>query len=175
MLKKIAIVLVVIVAAVLGYAATRPDTFSVERSAVIKAPPERIHALINDFQRWKVWSPWEARDPAMKRSYAGPPAGKGSVYAWEGNREVGSGRMEILESAAGRILIQLDFFTPFEGHNQAIFTLTPQDGGTRVSWTMTGPSPFIGKLMHVFIDMDAMIGKDFEAGLAKMKAIAEKT
>jgi uncharacterized protein YndB with AHSA1/START domain len=175
MLKKIAVVLVVLIAAVLIFAATRPDTFSVQRSATIKAPPEKVFALINDFHSWPAWSPWEKLDPAMQRTHSGAAAGKGAAYAWLGNSKVGEGRMEILESApSSKVSIKLDFIQPFEGHNIADFTLAPQGDSTQVTWVMNGPAPFITKLMGVFVSMDSMIGKDFEAGLANMKTAAEK-
>ena len=175
MIKKILIVLVVVVVAILGYAATRPDTFSVQRSASIKAPPEKIFPLIDDFHRWGVWSPWEKLDPEIKRTYSGPAAGKGSGYAWQGNSKVGEGRMEILDDPApSKVVIKLDFIKPFEGHNIATFLLVPKGDVTDVTWTMDGPSPFVAKLMGVFMNMDKMIGNDFENGLANMKAAAEK-
>jgi hypothetical protein len=178
MLKIIAVIavgVVVVLAAGLVYAATRPDTFRVERALSIKAPPEKIFVLVNDFHRWGAWSPYETKDPAMKRSYSGAPSGKGAVYAWDGNKNVGSGRMEILDSSApSKIVIKLDFFTPFEGHNSAEFTMLPQGDATNVTWLMHGPSPFMGKIMHVFINMDRMIGKDFEIGLANLKRLTEK-
>jgi hypothetical protein len=176
MLETIAIILailVVIVVAVLGYAATKPNTISYARSARINAPPERITALISDFKKWIVWSPWEKRDPNLKRTYSGSASGVGAVYAWEGNKNVGSGRMEILESTPTKIRIKLDFITPFKANNIAEFTFTPQGGATDVHWVMTGPNLFIGKVMSTFINFDKMIGKDFEAGLADMKAAAE--
>jgi uncharacterized protein YndB with AHSA1/START domain len=175
MLKKIALVIVVLIAAVLVYAATRPDSFSVQRSVTIQAPPEKVFAQINDFHAWQAWSPWEKRDPAMQRTYSGATAGQGAVYAWKGNSQVGAGRMEIIESVpSSKVGIKLDFIEPFEGHNMADFTLQPAGGATQVTWVMHGPSPFISKLMGVFVSMDSMIGKDFEAGLANLKAAAEK-
>jgi len=171
----IAIVLAIAIAAVLILAASKPATFSVERAIGIKAPPERIFPLINDFHQWVSWSPYENKDPAMKRSYSGPDSGKGAVYGWEGNGNVGSGRMEILDaSVPSKILIKLDFFKPFEGHNTAEFTMLPQGDATHLSWVMRGPAPFISKLMQVFINLDHMIGKDFEAGLANLKKLTEK-
>jgi carbon monoxide dehydrogenase subunit G len=166
-------VLIVIVVALLGYAATKPNTIRYTRSARISAPPERITALITDFRKWPVWSPWEKRDPNLKRTYSGSSSGVGAVYAWEGNKNVGSGRMEILESTPKNIRIQLDFITPFKANNTADFTFTPQGSATNVDWVMTGENRFIGKVMSVFMDFDKMIGKDFEAGLAAMKAAAE--
>jgi len=175
MLKKIAIAVVVVIAGILGFAATRPDSFSVQRTTSIHAPPDQVFAMINDFHRWGEWSPWEKLDPEMKRTFTGPPAGPGTVYEWTGNSQVGAGRMEILKAApASKVDIKLDFIKPFEGHNVAEFTLTPQGENTEVVWVMHGPAPFVTKLMGVFVSMDSMIGKDFEAGLANMKAAAEK-
>ena len=174
MIKIILIVVAVALVALLIYAAMRPDAFRVERSAVIQAPPEKVFALIDDFRRWTAWSPWEKVDPQLKRTYSGAASGKGAAYAWEGNKNVGSGRMEITESAApAKIVIKLDFITPFEGHNTAEFSLTPGPQGTNVTWALFGPSPYISKLMGVFINMDRMIGGQFELGLATMKTVAE--
>ena len=174
MLKKIGLVLVALVAALLLFAATRPNSFSVERRIVIQAPPEKIQPLIADFHRWADWSPWEGLDPAMKRTFGGPPAGVGATYGWQGNKDVGSGRMEVKAAAPDKVSIQLDFIEPFEGHNTTDFVLARGEGGTDVRWVMSGPAPFVTKLMGVFVSMDSMIGKDFEAGLANMKAAAEK-
>jgi hypothetical protein len=175
MFRKIAIVVVVLVAGVLAIAATKPDTFRVERSVSIQAPPEKIFPLIDDFHNWGAWSPWENRDPAMKRTHSGAARGKGAAYAWEGNNAVGSGRMTIAESSPpSKVTIDLDFLKPFEAHNVADFTLTPEGGATTVTWAMHGPSPFFSKVMQVFLSMDSMVGKDFEAGLANLKAAAEK-
>jgi uncharacterized protein YndB with AHSA1/START domain len=175
MFKTIAIVVVALIAVLLAYAATKPDTFRVERSASIKAPPEKIFALLNDFHRWDAWSPWEKKDPAMKRTFGAATSGKGAAYAWEGNGDVGQGRMEIAESAPpSRVAIKLDFLKPFETHNLVEFTLEPKGDSTSVTWAMQGPAPYISKLMQVFVNMDSMIGKDFETGLGNLKAIAEK-
>jgi uncharacterized protein YndB with AHSA1/START domain len=178
MLKIIAIIAVVFaiaIAAVLILAATKPDRFSVRREITVRAPAEKIFPLISDFHQWVAWSPYEHRDPALKRSYSGADSGKGAVYGWEGNNDVGSGRMEILESApASKIVIQLDFFKPFEAHNTAEFTMLPQGDGTHVTWLMHGPAPFMNKLMQVFMNLDKMIGKDFEAGLVNLKNVTEK-
>lgn len=173
MLKKIALGLVVAVAALLLFALTRPDSFRVERRTVIQAEAARIQPLIADFHRWADWSPWEKLDPAMRRDFGGPASGTGATYAWQGNKDVGSGRMAIREATPLRVAIQLDFIEPFEGHNLTEFTLTPQAGGTEVLWAMSGPMPYVSKLMSVFVSMDALIGKDFEKGLAQMKAAAE--
>ncbi len=175
MIKTIAVAIAVLIAAILAFAATKPDTFRVERAAEIKAPPEKIFALINDFHQWPAWSPWEKMDPAMRRTHSGAASGKGAVYEWEGNSKVGQGRMEITDAAApSKLIIKLDFLKPFEGHNNAEYTLQTKGDTTRLTWAMYGPSPFVSKVMQVFVSMDSMIGKDFEAGLANLKAIAEK-
>jgi uncharacterized protein YndB with AHSA1/START domain len=171
----IAVVLAIAIAVVLILAAAKPDTFSVQRGATMKAPPEKIFSLINDFHQWGKWSPWENRDPAMTRSFSGAESGQGAVYAWEGNKNVGSGRMEILDaSTPSKIIIKLDFLKPFEAHNMAEFTMLPQGDTTSVNWVMHGPAPFMSKMMQVFMNMDKMIGKDFEIGLANLKGLAER-
>jgi uncharacterized protein YndB with AHSA1/START domain len=171
----IAVILAVAIAAVLVLAATKPDRLRVQRSIDIKAPPERIFPLIADFHQWLNWSPYEQKDPAMKRTYEDAANGKGAIYAWDGNKNVGSGRMEILEeSAPQRVVIKLDFFTPFEGHNTAEFTMLPQGDGTHVTWLMHGPARFMTKVIQLFMNLDNMIGKDFEAGLANLKKLTEK-
>jgi hypothetical protein len=171
----IAVALAIAIAVVLILAATKPNTLRVQRAISVKAPADRIFPLINDFHQWRTWSPYENKDPAMKRSYDGADSGKGAVYAWEGNNNVGSGRMEILEaSVPSMIKIKLDFFKPFEGHNTAEFTMLPQGDVTNLTWTMVGPAVFMSKLMRVFINLDRMIGRDFEVGLANLKKLAEK-
>jgi len=171
----IAAVIVVIVAGILIYAASRPDTFRVQRSASIKAPPDKIFPLINDLHAWNAWSPYEKKDPAMKRTFSGAPNGKGAVYEWDGDKNVGKGRMEIIEATPpAKILIKLDFFKPFEGHNTAEFTMEPKGDNTVVTWAMYGPSALMMKVMGIFMNMDNMIGNDFAVGLANLKAIAEK-
>src|SRR3982074_2377406 len=171
----IAIVLAIPVAIVLILAARKPDTFTVRRATTVKAAPEKIFPLINDFHQWGTWSPYEGKDPAMKRTYSGAESGKGAVYAWEGDKNVGSGRMEILDSSVpSKIVIKLDFFAPFEGHNTAEFTMLPQGDVTNVTWLMHGPVPFMAKIMHVLMNIDRMVGKDFEIGLANLKRLTEK-
>lgn len=174
MLKKFGLVLVGLLAALLLFAATRPGSFSVERRIVVQAPADKIQPFITDFRRWPAWSPWEKIDPAMQRTLGGAPAGVGATYAWQGNQEVGSGRMEVLSDTPGKVRIQLDFIAPFEGHNITDFVFTPSGSGTEVRWVMSGPATFVTKLMGVFVSMDAMIGKDFEKGLAQLKAAAEQ-
>ncbi|WAG80465.1 SRPBCC family protein [Metapseudomonas furukawaii] len=175
MFKASLAIIVVAILGVLGYAAISPDHFRIERTASIAAPPEKVFPLINDFQQWPAWSPWEKIDPTLKRSYSGPQAGVGAVYAWQGNNEVGTGRMEITGSEpASRVEIKLDFQMPFEAHNTAEFILSPENGGTRLTWTMYGPSPYTHRLMQVFFDMDDMVGSRFDQGLANLKAAAEQ-
>ena len=167
-------VLVVAIAIVLILAAIKPGRFSVRRDIVVRAPAEKIFPLIADFHQWGSWSPYENKDPVMKRTYAGTANGKGAVYAWEGNKNVGSGRMEITDAPApSKVVIKLDFLVPFEAHNTAEFTMLPQGDGTKLSWLMHGPAPFISKLMQVFMNIDKMVGKDFEVGLANLKKLAE--
>jgi hypothetical protein len=178
-LVVIAVTLALIIALVLILAAGKPDTFRIERAAMVNAPADRIFALISDFHQWLNWSPWEGRDPALKRTYSGAERGKGAIYAWDGNKSVGSGRMEILEASPpsnspSKVVVKLDFLKPFEAHNTAEFTMLPQGGATDVTWVMHGPAPFMSKVMQVFMNMDRMIGKDFEAGLANLKTITEK-
>jgi len=175
----VAVVLAVAIAIVLILAVAKPDSFSVQRSISVQAKPETIFLWINDFHQWKSWSPYENKDPAMKCSYGGAASGKGAVYGWEGNKNVGSGRMEILDATMpSKIVIKLDFFTPFEGHNTAEFTMLPQgdatNATTNVTWLMHGPAPFMSRVMQVFINLDHMIGKDFEVGLVNLKNLAEK-
>ena len=171
----VAVVLAVAIAIILVLAMAKPDTLTVQRATVVKAPPEKIFPLIDDFHQWSSWSPYERKDPAMKRSFSGANSGKGAVYGWEGNKDVGSGRMEITDtSVPAKIVIKLDFFSPFEGHNVAEFTMLPQDGGTHLTWTMRGPAPFMSKVMQVFMNLDTMIGRDFEVGLANLKNLTEK-
>jgi Polyketide cyclase / dehydrase and lipid transport len=175
MFKTIAAIIAVLVAALLVYIVMQPDTFRVERSISIKAPPEKIFAQINGFHQWEAWSPWEKIDPSVKRSYSGADSGKGAVYGWQGNKDVGKGRMEIVESTpSSNILIKIDFMEPFEGHDMVQFTLQPQGDATKVTQAMYGPNPFISKVMSLFFSMDKMVGQKYEEGLASLKSIAEK-
>ena len=179
MLKTIALIVVVVllIAAVgiVAMAAAKPDSFRVQRSITIKAPPTRIYALINDFKAWPKWSPYENRDPNMQRKLSGTDSGQGAIYEWNGDKNVGQGRMEILESTApAKIVIKLDFLKPFEAHNTATFTMVPNGDTTEVTWAMDGPSPFISKVMSIFMNFDKLIGTDFVAGLANLKRITEQ-
>ena len=176
LLGWIAAVIVVVVAGVLIYAATQPDSFRVQRSASIKAPPDKVFAMINDLKAWAGWSPYEKKDPAMKRTFGAITAGKGATYAWQGDSNVGEGRMEIVESAPpNKVVIKLDFLKPFEAHNTAEFTLEPKGEGTLVTWAIYGPSAYVTKVMGLLFNIDTMIGRDFEAGLADLKTAAEKS
>jgi uncharacterized protein YndB with AHSA1/START domain len=174
MLKIIVIVAVVAVVAVLVYASTRPDTFEIRRSTSIKAPPEKIFPYLNDFRQAMAWSPYEKKDPAMKRSFSGPASGKGSIYEFEGNKEVGAGRIEILDAVPGStVTLRLDMYKPFKGSNIIEYALEPKGGTTDMSWSMRGEAPFISKVIRLFMDMDKMVGNDFEAGLASLKSRVE--
>jgi hypothetical protein len=171
----IAVILGVAIAVILILAATKPSTLRVTRAISIRAPAERVFPLINDFHQWTVWSPYENRDADMKRIYGGAERGQGAVYSWDGNKNVGAGRMEILHSSApSRIVVKLDFFKPFEGRNTAEFTMLPQGDATSVTWTMYGPAVFMSKVMQVFMNLDHIIGRDFEVGLANLKKLTER-
>jgi uncharacterized protein YndB with AHSA1/START domain len=175
MIKAILIAAAVAIAGVLAYAATQPDTFRVQRSTVIQAPPEMVYAILEDFDRGKEWSPFERKDPNLKRSRSGPPKGKGAVYAFEGNSDVGTGSLTVLDTAPpGKLVLALDMSKPMEGHNTVEYTLVPEGSGTRLTWSIFGPMPYISKVICVFMNMDKMIGTEFEAGLASLKALAEK-
>lgn len=163
------------IAVLLLWAATRPDTFRVARTIRIQAPADKVFNLLNDFQKFGSWSPWEKLDPNMKRSFTGPQTGQGAVYAWEGNDEVGSGRMEILKTIPNeRVTIQLDFFKPFEARNTTDYIVQSEGDQTTVTWAMAGPHPFYMRVMGVVMSMDDMVGKDFESGLANLKAVSER-
>jgi hypothetical protein len=171
----LAISFVVLIGGLLVYIQTKPDNNDVQREAVINAPAESIYPLINDFHTWTKWSPYEQRDPNMRREYTGSQSGVGAIYTWNGNKDVGRGRMEILESTpSSKIKIKLDFLEPFEGHNTAEFILVPSGDATKITWHMYGPGNYATRIMHCVFDMDKMIGTDFETGLANLKTIAEK-
>jgi carbon monoxide dehydrogenase subunit G len=175
MLKKTIIIAALLIGALLAYAATKPDTFHVQRSTNIQAPPDKIFPLIDDFRHQASWSPWEKMDPAMKKSLSGSPSGRGAVYEWDGNSQVGKGRIEITDSLPmSKITMKLDTISPFEAHNIVEFTLNPTGNSTQVTWAIDGRQPYIGKVMGLFMDCDKMIGQNFEAGLAGLKTLAEK-
>ena len=173
-LKWSGVALGVFVIGVLGLALTQPDQFRVQRSITINAPQAVVFELVNDYRNWSAWSPWEKKDPAMKRSFSGPASGKGAKYAWDGNGEVGKGSMLITDATPAQVSLNLDFEKPFEGHNKVVFAMESKGLTTDVTWSMSGPSPFITKVIQVFCNMDAMIGAEFDKGLAAMKAEAEK-
>lgn len=175
MLKNILILAVTLITAALMYAATKPDTFVVQRTATIAAPPEHVFELIQDLHQWAFWSPWEKMDPALKKTHSGAPLGRGAILEWDGNADVGAGRMEIVSTVpSSRVVIKLDFLEPFEAHNQAEFTVEGSESATSVTWAMHGPQPFIMNVMDLVMGMDKMVGKDFETGLANLKQLAEQ-
>lgn len=175
MLKKVVIGLVCVLGVLAIVIATRPDSLHVERSAQIAAPPAVVFEQVNDFRRWSPWSPWEKIDPGMKKTFSGPAAGAGASYHWVGNDEVGEGRMTITESKPPeRVLIKLEFLKPFAATNDTTFTFAEGGAGTKVTWAMDGRNNFMMKAYSLFNDMDAMIGKDFDKGLASMKGLAEE-
>lgn len=160
---------------VLAMAAAKPDTFEVHRSASIDAPPEKVFPLLADFHRWGQWSPYEKLDPGMQRSYSEPASGKGATYAWQSDGNAGVGSMEITEATApSRLALDLNFVKPFATRNVVEFSLQPNGSGTRVTWSMRGPRPYLAKIMHVVFDMDKMVGGDMATGLADLKAVAER-
>lgn len=172
---KILVVVIVVAGALAAIIATRPAEFTVTRSAQFAAPAPAVFAQVNELRRWKAWSPWAKKDPQAKETYDGPAAGAGAVMSWAGNREVGEGRMTIVESRlAERVRFKLEFFKPFAATNDAEFAFRPAGSGTEVTWTMRGRNNFVGKAMCLVFDMDKMVGGDFEQGLAGIRAIVEK-
>jgi len=167
------IALVAAVGIIIIAAATRPDTFDIKRSIVINAKPGKIESEIVDFHKWAYWSPYEKKDPAMKRIFSGSDAGIGAVYEWYGDSKVGSGRMEITDITPSKVTIKLDFFKPFEGHDTAEYLFEPEGEATKVTWDMHGRARFIGKVMGLFMSMDKMVGKDFDEGLENLKRVSE--
>ena len=176
MLKKIAIVVAAVIVVFIAAVAMQPANFLVTRSATINAQEDKVFGMINDFHQWEAWSPWAKLDPAMKTTYEGAPAGNGAIYKWNGNDQVGEGMMTILESQSPNLVrIKLDFLKPFPSSNTTEFLLKPDGRGTNVSWTMSGTNNFMSKAFLMFMGgMDGAVGKDFEKGLAQMKAAAEK-
>lgn len=175
MLKKIGLVLLLAVLGVLGFAATKPDTYHVERKQAMKASPEKIIDTIADLKSWTAWSPCEKLDPNIKRTYSGPASGKGAIYAWEGNNDVGKGSMEITDVKPGsRLDLDYRILEPFDSDCKVTFTATAKDGQTEVVWSMDGPADFMTKVVSVFVSMDKMLGANFAQGLANLKAVVEK-
>ena len=175
MARKILIGVAAVIVLLLIVVATRPGTFHVERSVTIAAPPEAAFAQVNDFHAWASWSPYEKLDPGMKRTFEGAPSGVGAVYAWSGNKEIGEGRMTIEKSEPSQIAIKLEFIKPFTATNTATFSFVPAPEGTKVTWAMDGKNSFLAKAMHLVMDMDKLVGTDFERGLSAMKTVAEET
>jgi len=174
LLKRLGLGALIAIVVLIIVIATRPDSFHLERSAQISAPPEVAYGLVNDFHEWGKWSPWEKLDPNMKRTYEGPAEGTGAIYSWAGNDQAGEGRMTIQDSKVGeRVLIKLEFLKPFESTNETEFTFAPSGDGTRVTWAMSGKNDFMSKAMQMLMDMDSMVGKDFEKGLANLDAAAK--
>lgn len=174
MVKKILIGLAAILIAFAAFVSTRPADFKISRSTVVAAPPAKVFAQVNDFHLWTNWSPWEKMDSSMKKTFEGAALGQGSVYSWMGNNKVGEGRMTLTQSKPPELIqIQLDFLKPLKATNQCEFTFKPEGSGTQVTWTMTGSHGFIPKAFCFFIDMDKMVGGDFEKGLASLKAVVE--
>jgi hypothetical protein len=175
MVVKVLVGLAAVLGALAVFIATRPDAFHVERSIDIAAPPERAYSQVEDFHQWSTWSPWEKLDPEMKRSYSGAPSGTGAEYAWTGNKQTGEGRMTIVDATApSRIAIKLEFIKPFAATNQATFVFAKTAAATRVTWAMDGKNNFMAKAFHLVMDMDKLVGGDFEKGLTAMKANAER-
>ena len=175
MLVKILIAVVIVVLGLAAFIATRPAEFRVTRTATFAAPAPAVFAQVNELRKWEAWSPWAKKDPQMKQAYAGPAAGAGAVASWVGNKDVGEGRMSIVESRPAELIrFKLEFFKPFAATNNAEFTFKEQGGRTAVSWSMSGRNNFVGKAMSVVFDFDKMIGADFEAGLASLKTIVDK-
>lgn len=172
-LGYLVLALVVVVAGVVGYAAMQPDNFRWERSIVINAPEDKIAAIVTDFKRNGEWSPWENLDPDMKRTHSGAPSGVGAIYEWDGDDNVGAGRQEITVVEPGKVTMKLDFLRPFEANNFTDFQFAPEGAGTRVTWAIYGPNPLIAKVMNMIFDGEAMVGADFEKGLAALKQVAE--
>lgn len=174
MLRKILIGIAAALLLLVLVIAVQPSTFHVERSVKVATPPERAFALVNDFRAWTAWSPYEKKDPQMKRSYGGPIAGTGATYHWVGNEDIGEGRMTIVKSTPSAISVKLEFIEPFESTAAATFTFTPLSDGTKVTWAMDGETNFIGKAFHLVLPMEKIVGGDFEQGLSALKGAAER-
>ncbi|MCG3176674.1 MAG: hypothetical protein MOGMAGMI_01632 [Candidatus Omnitrophica bacterium] len=175
MLAKVLIGVLVVLAALLVFISTRPAEFRVERSTVIAAPAEEIHGRINDLREWRAWSPWAKLDPKARYTYEGPSAGVGAVSRWAGDHQVGEGSMTIIESRAPeRVKFRLDFLKPFKATSTAEFVLAPVDGGTRLTWSMSGTNDLLGKAIGLVMDCDRMVGAQFEKGLTDLKMLCEE-
>jgi hypothetical protein len=174
-LLYILIAVAVLIIGLVVIVAIQPADFRVVRTGMMSASQADVFAQVNDFSKWEAWSPWAKIDPAMKQTYEGAPAGTGAVYTWNGNGQVGEGRMTITESRPSDLIrIKLEFFRPFAGTNEVEFTFQPKGNQTHVTWDMAGKRNFIVKAMGLFMSMDKMIGGQFEKGLAQMKSVAEE-
>ncbi|MBN8555578.1 MAG: SRPBCC family protein [Deltaproteobacteria bacterium] len=174
MIRKILIAIVLVVAGFLLYVALMPSHFHIERSILIHAPAEAVFAQVNDFHKWNDWSPWAKLDPNAKVTFEGKESGVGAVHTWAGNADVGEGKMTIVESQPNSLIrIKLEFFKPYTAENQAEFTFKPQEGGVLTTWSMDGESKFLPRVFCFFMNMDKMVGNEFEKGLAQIKLIAE--
>ncbi len=150
------------------------DTYTVERSATVQAPPEKVYEQIVDFHRWTAWSPWEGLDPSLQRTYTGPDSGAGATYAWSGNRKAGRGRMAITEATPpSQVEIDLRFEKPFKSESVTAFSIRPEGTGSVVTWSMTGAKTLPLKIFGIFRSMDSLVGPDFEKGLARLKSTVE--
>ena len=173
-LTTILVALVAIVVVLVVVVAMQPSEFRVERTATVSAPPQAVFAQVNDFHNWEAWNPWGKLDPAMKQAYEGAPEGVGAIYTWVGNNQVGEGRMTLVESHPNdRIRIELEFLKPFAGTSTAQFTFAPEGDQTSVTWSMDGKNNFMSKALGLFMNMDKMIGGQFETGLADLKSVTE--
>ena len=174
-LVTIFVLLIVAVLGVVGYASTRPTDYTVTREATLPAPPASVYVMVGDFDRWPEWSPWEKLDPAMQRTVSEPSSGVGATYAWVGNDKVGEGKMTIVESVPdSRVVTRLEFIKPFASTSESVFAIEPRDAGSHVTWTMNGKHNLMSKVMCLFMDMDQMVGKDFETGLSNLTTVAER-
>jgi len=174
MVKIILMSFVVVLVVLAIVVAMQPEEFSVSRSAVMAAPAPAVFAQVNDLHNWEKWNPWQKVDPAMKLTFSGPPSGIGAAYAWQGNRDVGEGRLAIIESKpADLVRIKLEFLKPFAATNTAIFTFKPEGSRTAVTWSMEGRNNYFAKAINLCMNMDKMVGGQFEKGLADMKAVLE--
>lgn len=173
-LLYVLVIAFLVVLLVVIFASTKPNAFAIRRSISIHAPAADIFPLIADFRHWRKWSPWENLDPGMRRTLGGAETGVGAYYAWDANRKAGAGRMEIIETRSdARVVIKLNFLRPFKAENMVLFTLVPAGNGTNVTWEMTGVHNLVSKIMSMMMNMDRMVGRDFEKGLLAIKAEAE--
>ena len=173
MLKLTLLILALLIGGVLVLAATRPDYFRVQRTAIVQAAPERIYPLISDLRQFNTWNPYEKKDPNIVGAYSGPPSGPGAAYAFTGNKEVGKGAIRITSATPQVVRMDLVMLEPFQADNRVEFRIEPAGPATKVTWALEGKAPFFAKVIHLFLDMDSMVGKDFESGLAGLKKLAE--